>query len=51
MSDLRDIIIHAYFGVDEEIVWDVVAHHVPILHQQRMMITELPNLGDDQAFG
>ncbi len=34
MSGLRDIIIHAYFGIDEEIVWNVVSHHVPTLHHQ-----------------
>lgn len=27
----RDILIHHYFGVDYEIVWDIVIFHIPIL--------------------
>ncbi len=28
---MRDILAHAYFGVDEELVWDVVENHLPAL--------------------
>jgi len=28
---LRDILIHAYFGVDVEIIWDIVANKLPEL--------------------
>jgi uncharacterized protein with HEPN domain len=28
---MRDKLIHHYFGVDYEIVWDVVANEIPIL--------------------
>lgn len=31
IAGLRDIVSHAYFGVDEEIVWDVVRNKVPEL--------------------
>lgn len=31
ISGLRDIVAHAYFGVDDEIVWDVVRNKVPEL--------------------
>ena len=38
IAGLRDIISHAYFGVDMEIIWDVAKNKVPILKEQ---ITEL----------
>jgi uncharacterized protein with HEPN domain len=31
ISGLRDILAHAYFGVDEQIIWDVVTVKVPDL--------------------
>jgi uncharacterized protein with HEPN domain len=31
ISGLRDIVAHAYFGVDDSIVWDVVQNKVPEL--------------------
>ncbi len=33
MAGMRDRLIHAYFGVDYEIVWDVVMHKIPLLKQ------------------
>ena len=30
---LRDILIHEYFGLDSEIVWDIVKNKVPTLNQ------------------
>ena len=32
-SGLRDVIAHAYFGIDDAILWDVVQHKVPELRQ------------------
>ncbi|MBI1869801.1 MAG: DUF86 domain-containing protein [Chlamydiae bacterium] len=34
IGGLRDILIHEYFGVDAEIVWDVVQNKIKILDEQ-----------------
>ena len=34
MSGMRDRLIHDYFGVDHDIVWDVVVNKVPVLHEK-----------------
>lgn len=31
MAGLRDVLAHAYFGIDNDILWDIVTHHVPVL--------------------
>jgi uncharacterized protein with HEPN domain len=31
VAGMRDRLIHGYFGVDYEIVWDVVANKIPVL--------------------
>ena len=31
IAGLRDIIVHEYFALDRDIVWDVVRHRVPDL--------------------
>jgi len=33
IAGMRDRLIHAYFGVDYEIVWDAVNNKVPVLAQ------------------
>jgi uncharacterized protein with HEPN domain len=44
MAGMRDRLIHGYFGVDYELVWDVVVHKVPILRRQ--LIDLLDELGN-----
>jgi len=34
IAGLRDILIHAYFGIDIEIVWDVIQNKLPKLKNQ-----------------
>ncbi len=34
MAGLRDIVVHDYFGIDEDIIWDVVSVKMPELLQQ-----------------
>lgn len=38
MGDIRNKIIHDYFGVDLEIIWDVVKSDIPILKSEIEMI-------------
>jgi uncharacterized protein with HEPN domain len=33
MSDIRNKIIHHYFGVDYDIVWDTVKTNIPVLKE------------------
>ena len=34
MAGMRDKLIHEYFGVDYEVVWDVVVNQIPDLHHK-----------------
>ena len=34
LSNLRNILIHEYFGVDNEILWDIVVNKIPPLKKK-----------------
>lgn len=31
MAAMRDVLIHGYFGINYNIVWDVIVNHIPML--------------------
>jgi uncharacterized protein with HEPN domain len=37
-SSLRNVIAHEYFGLDTDIIWDVVQTRVPLLAEQLKQI-------------
>jgi uncharacterized protein with HEPN domain len=41
IAGLRDIIVHQYFGLDLDIVWDVVASRVPDLLDRLRRLTDV----------
>jgi len=41
ITGLRDIITHAYFGFDVEVLWDVVQTHIPPLLEKLKQIIEI----------
>ena len=40
MTGLRDRVVHDYFGVSLDIVWDVVENHLPRLREQVKKLLE-----------
>ena len=34
MAGLRDLLIHRYFGINVEIVWDIIQNKLPALEEQ-----------------
>ena len=45
MPGMRDRLIHGYFGVDYDVVWDAVTNKVPALHQEIEGILRSENTG------
>jgi uncharacterized protein with HEPN domain len=45
MAGMRDRLIHAYFGVDYDIVWDAVTRKIPLLQQEieRILHEDVPD--------
>ena len=41
IAGLRDILIHAYFGIDYEIIWDIIQTKLPVREEQiKQMLDE-----------
>ncbi len=47
MARMRDVLVHAYFGLKPEILWDVVASEVPALSARLRCILAAEQTHDD----
>lgn len=43
IAGLRDIVVHEYFGIDEDILWDIIRNKIPVLLEfvERILKEEL----------
>ncbi len=40
MAGMRDLLVHRYFGVDFEVVWDAITNHIPEVRTHVQQILE-----------
>jgi uncharacterized protein with HEPN domain len=41
MAGMRDHLIHGYFGIDYDLVWDVAVNKMPVLEREIQQIIEI----------
>lgn len=46
IAGMRDRLIHVYYGIDYEIVWDAVVNKIPTLEQTVKQMLESENLSE-----
>jgi uncharacterized protein with HEPN domain len=46
MAEMRDQLIHGYFGIDLDIVWNVASHHAGVL---KAKIEQILEVGDSRG--
>ena len=40
VAGFRDMLIHGYFGIDPEILWDIITNKIPVLQDEIATIIE-----------
>ncbi len=41
MAGLRNRIVHEYFGLDLDIIWEIIQYHLPPLRQQILPLAKM----------
>jgi uncharacterized protein with HEPN domain len=49
MAGLRDVLIHRYFGLEDETLWDVVVNEIPVLITALGRVLAAEGDGDSQS--
>lgn len=47
IAGMRDRLIHSYFGIDYDIVWDVLRNHIPVLADTIDAMLERQDISDN----